>query len=794
MRTIHLICNAHIDVIWQWTWDEGFSSALATFKSAADLAEKYDYIFCHNESLLYEEIEKKSPTLFKRIKKLVEQGKWVITGGWYLQPDCLLPSGESFVRQIEVGRNYFYKKFGAKPKVATNFDSFGYSLGLVQILQKCGYKGMLICRPNAVTQFKFPSRFFNWVAPDGSKIIVSNSPSYNSLLGQATIKIVDSIEGGSAGMLGSENNKSTIKKENVDYVLWGVGNHGGGPSAKDLQDISKLHIDGVEIFHSTPENLFGDNIDVKGEVKTSLVPCMPGSYSSMVRVKQSHREAENLFFATEKMLAIAKLSGLHIDFTEWEIAQKKLLTAQFHDILPGTTIAEGETEGLELLAMCKKIVEDYRSTAFLYLTMSEPPAKEGEIPIMVFNYMPYTINTVVEAEFSLADQNWSEDFCFMPIVEKEGEILPCQQIKEGSTLNLDWRKRIIFDAELKPLAITRFNVSLQKTPVKKQPYKQYDLRKLLAKTPLSSPVELELASDTADPWAMSNKELSGLGENPQPFTLMQEKESAKFCGFNGKINAIHTIEDGEILTAVECTYQKDSAKAAVEYKIYKNKPFIDLKVTLEYNEKNKLVRLKIPSPRGVVIGDGPYIVEEKLTDGKEITFQKWLGIKQKDGNIFGVLNDCIYGGSAKDGYLCFTLVRGVGYCVHPIGDRKLYPTDRYLPRIENGRTVYNFRIMTGNVTEISAEAELFNQKPYALSVFPMGDKKGKTQIKTDKKVIMPVLRAKNDSYEMRFYNPDNKPTTFSLTVENEKKTIEIAPYEILTVDYKGEITTRKNIL
>ena len=76
-----MICNAHLDPIWQWTWDEGIAAAISTFKSAADLADEFDFIFCHNESLLYEAIEKYAPDLFARIQKLVKQGKWKIAGG-----------------------------------------------------------------------------------------------------------------------------------------------------------------------------------------------------------------------------------------------------------------------------------------------------------------------------------------------------------------------------------------------------------------------------------------------------------------------------------------------------------------------------------------------------------------------------------------------------------------------------------------------------------------------------------------------------------------------------------------
>lgn len=133
--------------MWQWDWNEGASAALATFYSAVKLAEKYDYVFCHNEVLLYEYIEKYDKELFGEIQKLAERGKWKIIGGWYVQPDCLVPSGESFIRQITTGREYFAENFNARPTAALNFDSFGHTKGLPQILKKCDYDSYVFCRP-----------------------------------------------------------------------------------------------------------------------------------------------------------------------------------------------------------------------------------------------------------------------------------------------------------------------------------------------------------------------------------------------------------------------------------------------------------------------------------------------------------------------------------------------------------------------------------------------------------------------------------------------------------------------
>lgn len=115
MKEVHLICNAHIDPIWQWDWQEGVSAVLSTFQSAVNLSKQFDYIFCHNEVTVYKYVEEYAPALFEQIKKLVAEGKWHIMGGWYLQPDCNMPSGESIVRQILEGKRYFKEKFGKEP-------------------------------------------------------------------------------------------------------------------------------------------------------------------------------------------------------------------------------------------------------------------------------------------------------------------------------------------------------------------------------------------------------------------------------------------------------------------------------------------------------------------------------------------------------------------------------------------------------------------------------------------------------------------------------------------------------
>lgn len=169
--------------------EEGISAALSTFHTAADFCENYDgFVFNHNEALLYQWIEEYDLPLFERIQKLVKAGKWHIMGGWYLQPDCNMPSGESFVRQIRSGQEYFREKFGVTPKTAINFDPFGHSRGLVQILKKAGYHSYLFGRPSE-GDCPLGGDDIIWEGFDGSQILGHRTrEGYNSLMGRSREK------------------------------------------------------------------------------------------------------------------------------------------------------------------------------------------------------------------------------------------------------------------------------------------------------------------------------------------------------------------------------------------------------------------------------------------------------------------------------------------------------------------------------------------------------------------------------------------------------------------------------
>ena len=142
---------------------------------------------------LYDWLENE-PELFARIQQKVKEGKWHIMGGWYLQPDCNMPNGESIIRNISEGHRFFEKEFGVRPTTAINFDSFGHSVGLVQILNQAGYDTYVVCRP-AKAQFPFREQDYLWKGLAGSEVLVHRSDeNYNSVYGHVGKELEQFLE------------------------------------------------------------------------------------------------------------------------------------------------------------------------------------------------------------------------------------------------------------------------------------------------------------------------------------------------------------------------------------------------------------------------------------------------------------------------------------------------------------------------------------------------------------------------------------------------------------------------
>ena len=172
-KQFYLVGNAHLDPVWQWRWQEGSAEAKATIRSALDRMKEFpDFKFVCSSASVFRWIEEFDGDMFEEIKQRVKEGRFVIVGGWHVQPDCNLPSGEGFARQSLYAQRYFKENFGVVAKVGYNVDSFGHNIMLPQILTKSGMNQYLFMRP-APHENDLPSDVFNWVSPEAPVFLLT---------------------------------------------------------------------------------------------------------------------------------------------------------------------------------------------------------------------------------------------------------------------------------------------------------------------------------------------------------------------------------------------------------------------------------------------------------------------------------------------------------------------------------------------------------------------------------------------------------------------------------------------
>lgn len=805
MKELHLLCNAHLDPVWLWRRPEGVAEAISTFRVAAEFCEEYDgFVFNHNESVLYEWVEENEPELFERIKRLVKEGKWKIMGGWYLQPDCNMLSGESFIRQIETGNDYFMEKFGVKPTTAINFDPFGHTRGLVQILKKCGYDSYIFMRPGSDDY----EHDFIWQGFDGSEVIAhKTNGGYNSHKG----KIVEKLDGAVEDEYG----------DGINLLLWGIGNHGGGPSKIDLDLIEKYKLEhkDFEIIHSDCERYISlvDSSKLK-KIKKSLVHCMVGCYTTMQQIKKGNRSLENNLAMCEKMLCV---SGVSYDKAELEKAEKALLFCQFHDVLPGTLIKGAQDDALRLLSYGEEIVDRYKLKAFLKLCEGQDKAKSGEIPVLVFNPNPYEITENIEVEFQLEDQNRNDnETTVIRVRDEKGNYLPTQNEKESSSINMDWRKRISFKATLKPMSMNRFDCELhiENIPQRKiDPCQQDDTHfifdngtfqiKINKSTGLIDSYKTQdkeylyensgkilVYKDDEDPWGMRN---DGFYECISEMTLVSDEEANRFNGYEGEsFSNVRVIENGEVRCKIQAIFRYKESFAVVTYTLPKIGDSFDVKIKMLSNNSNVMYKYAFDtvfcSP--IFAGQTAFGKEGLFKDEKEVVYQKWCGLFEH-GDGFAVINNGTYGGSATDGRMNISLLRTPVFSAHPFNDRALTDSDRNHDHIDMGEREIEFRI-TANIDSLDKKAEIFNQQPMALSFFPCGGKdKKNTEVSVDNgDIILSRMSNRKENTLVRLFNSSKNPSTAAIKIAGIEEKIEFTPFEVKTFSLADGKLTERNMI
>ncbi len=656
---------------------------------------------------------------------------------------------------------------------------------------------------------------------DGSEVIAQRVIShYNSSLGEADKKVETWLE---------ENPYAE-----AGLVLWGVGNHGGGPSREDVQKLDGLIAsrDDIHIRHATPEDYFDA---VQEQAKTDPVwdrdinPWASGCYTTMSRIKQKHRELENRLYRTEKMLAVASVQDrLEYPEDELQTAMQILCTSQFHDILPGSSVPPVEESALRQMDYGLEILSRLQTRAFFSLCEGQPKANEGEIPILVYNPHPYAVTACVECEFNLAMDNRTGTFTQVSVFHGDKE-LPSQVEHELSNLDIDWRKRVVFRTELQPSQMNRYDCKLEVIPDKPAPELQVGsdgLYRLTNEDGLDVHVDsttglltryrvdskdyiksgtgkLLVIQDTEDSWGWQDVAYrTVLGE----FALLDAASAAETAGVpEDRLAPVRVIEDGPVRSVIEALFGYNHSTACVRYIIPKSGTEIEIQIDVIWTEKDRFLKYSLETPfeSAHLRGQTAFGIHDLPDDGREAVAQKWVAVEgDTDNRCLTVINDRIYGCDHAEGELRLSLLRSPAYSGLRDTDRVVVPRDRYSPRIDQGEQVFHFWVNGGEVDarrqRVDHESLVHNEQPVALSFFPSGQGhllESGVQL-SDPRIQMSALRLdrKAKTLTIRLWESTGHPVTTTLSFPFFQRQFDLSldGFEIKTVRLdvqSGELET-----
>ncbi|GAA2757304.1 alpha-mannosidase [Actinopolymorpha rutila] len=805
-RLLHMIGNAHIDPVWLWQWPEGFQEARSTFWSAIHrMAEYPDFVFTCDQVALLAFVEEADPALFEEIRKRVADGRWVNVGGWWVEPDCNVPTGESFVRQGLLGQRYLREKFGVSATVGLNADPFGHNATLPQILRKQGLEAYCFLRPGP-HEAELPGNPFWWEAADGSRVLAYRIPheycSPRADIAYHTDKAMAQLPPG----LGTA------------MVFYGVGNHGGGPTKDNIDSVHRLDRLGAygELRLSSPpayvEDVLASGVELpvwRGDLQHHAAGC----YAAHSGIKAWMRSAEHALVVAERWASVASaVAGTPYPHEALTHAWKQVLFNQFHDILPGTSIEPAYDDARDQLGEARSIARRTVNLALQTLARdTDIPFREGTQPVLVFNPHPWRVRADVECEFGLAiERPWVEDDTGRPV--------PSQSTRALATTSNP--KRVAFPADLPPLGHRLYWIR----PGAQAPVSVGDRASEVAVTDAASAPVLENAHlraevDPTTGWLLTllDKEtgadlmagLDGDAGVDAPHTVVTEDPTDtwghRVVSYAGPgtpftCTSARIVESGPVRTVVRVESTYGNSKLVEEIILGADARHLEVRVDLNWQEMLRLLKLRFPvglrEPSATY--EIPYGHLTRPADGAEEPGQSWVDVSGTlaNGTRAGltVVNDAKSAYDVSGADIGITAARSPVYAWHE--PRQLEPDGLYSYQ-DQGRQTFRYLLVPhagdwrdAGVVRLAAELaepaqpayESFHPGPRpATASFAVEGVGGGSDGAGGSVVTTVLKRAEDgDALVVRAYESAGVPATWSLDLGLAGRTVSatFGPHEI----------------
>lgn len=745
------IGHTHIDVAWLWTVAQTREKVARSFSTVLKYMDEYpEYKFMSSQPALYQFLKERYPETYEKIKERVKEGRWEPEGGMWVEADCNLTSGESLVRQFLYGKKFFKDEFGIDSRILWLPDVFGYSGALPQIMKKSGIKYFMTTKLAWNQINKVPYDTMMWRGIDGSEIFTHLITTLG--VGQSEADFFTTYNGmlHPDAILGGWHRYQNKDINNDILIAFGYGDGGGGPTREMLETSKRMEkgIRGIPKVRQEFAGNYFEELEERVEGNKSLpvwegelyFEYHRGTYTSMGRNKRSNRRCEQLLMDAELLEVLTGTS----EKEEMDKIWRTVLLNQFHDILPGSSIAEVyEVTKKEYAEIESRLAEMIAEKLNLLMD-------GGQDKISVFNTLGFDRNDVV----SLGDCHAAA------LTDESGKIYPVQETAQGAVA-------YITDIPAKG------GKTLQLLDTVKEEASRIQITENGIETPFYRISIDENGLFTSIYDKECDREVLKAGEKGNLLRMYEDKPmhydcwdidmyySEKYWDAE-KADKIQWTEEGPVRATLEIQRTISNSVIKQEIHFYADSRRIDFSTWVDWKEHQHL--LKVHFPVNIHSDEATFEVQfgnlkRKIhgnTSWDEARFescgQKWMDISEGHYGV-SLLNDCKYGYSAKDSNIALTLIKS-GIEPNKTADQEEHVFTYAL---------YPHKEMWSAAGTVQ-EAYKLNQPAYATK----GELKntGKSFISTDKDniIIETVKPAENgDGIIVRLYDCENSLTKATLT-------------------------------
>jgi len=788
---LDLIANAHIDAVWLWPWSEAMAVVLSTFRSALDrMKNTPGFTFTASSAQMYQWVAENDPAMLQEIRGRIQEGRWGLVGGWWVEPDVNIPNGESLARQGLYGQRLFQRLFGRKAKVAYNPDSFGHTGTLPQILKLQGMENYVFMRPQEQEKH-LPADVFWWEGPDGTRVLTYRIPfSY-----------------GEAGGLEERVRQTLDLQEPVQelMVFFGAGDHGGGATDQNIKSIQEISGSpgAPEMTYSTPEGYFSGIRRLAGlslpVVQGDLQYHSVGCYTAESGIKKDNRTTELALATAEKAASVGWVcGGLAYPQEALTSAWKRVLFLQFHDSLAGTALPEHYAVSRDAHGYARTVADQITSLSLERIAWEVPCEDAQSKYLLVFN--PHAWSAQLAVEYDL---DWYPPAA-CEVVGDQGRIVP-HQWTQASTVTGEGRNKLVFRAPLPAFGYRQFRLRRRAEPADR-PGAQALPATVRASSDALENDHLRVTFSSEGTIGIFDKDAGQevfegpttgaraavLDDPSDTWSHDVRAYTAEIGSFRGA--TLRVLESGPVRGRVRVRTHYGASALETDWILYAGDRTLEARCSLDWHEHLKMLKfsfpLRVQAPRSTYEIAFGFI--ERQTDGHENPGQRWIDLTGKRAGEdygLGIINDAKYGYSVLNNDLRISITRGAVFAQHrPAG---LKPEGEYIWQDQGTQT---FRLLlvphagpwpaarlTRRAEEFTAPVPVLYQGIHGGSR-PQSD--SFLSVDVSNIVVSALKKAEEgDDLIVRCYETDGRPTTASLELglAHRRWTGTFRPLEIKTL-------------